>query len=103
MAIRCECELLPSPRFPLSPLQYACYLSALAERGKLNVRTRTEVTAVRPFVEGDGFEVEVIPAAGEGANGFEVPTVLRSRYVVWAAGEFQVIFLTSTFSSSLRC
>ena len=64
--------------------QYARYLEALAETNELNVKTGTEVTAVRPF-DADGragFEVEVVPA-----NGLGMPTVLRSRYVVWAAGE----------------
>ena len=46
--------------------QYANYLSALAERGELNVKAKTEVTAVRPFAEGEGegFEVEVVPVCG---------------------------------------
>ena len=41
---------------------------------------------MRPLAEGEGFEVDVVPAGG---NGYEVPAVLRTRYVVWAAGEFQ--------------
>ena len=63
--------------------QYATYLSFLAKQAELRVEARTEVTAVRPFAEEDGFEVEVL-AAGAAA-----PTLLRSRYVIWAAGEFQ--------------
>ncbi|EOD40368.1 hypothetical protein EMIHUDRAFT_69760 [Emiliania huxleyi CCMP1516] len=55
--------------------QYARYLRALAERAKLAVRTGTEVEAV-----------EVGPAGDDGGG---ERTVLRSRYVVWAAGELQ--------------
>ena len=61
--------------------QYARYLEALAETNELNVRTGTEVTAVTP--RDGGFDVAVVPAAGG------VPAVIKSRYVVWAAGEFQ--------------
>ena len=61
--------------------QYARYLEALAETNELNVRTGTEVTAVAP--RDGGFDVAVVPAAGG------VPGVIKSRYVVWAAGEFQ--------------
>ena len=62
------------------------YLAALAHNAQLNVQTSTEVKAVRPLTDDEGFEVEVVPAGG---NGHEVPAVLRTRYVVWAAGEFQ--------------
>ena len=64
--------------------QYAKYLDFIASFSGLNVRSGTDVTAVRPL-EGDepGFDVEVCPAAGG------VPTVLKTRYVIWAAGEFQ--------------
>lgn len=75
--------------------QYADYLEALAETNELNVKTGTEVVSVKPFDDGfdldaqtlsehkNGFEIEVRPAAGG------ITSVLRSRYVVWAAGEFQ--------------
>ena len=73
--------------------QYADYLEALAETNELNVKTETEVVSIRPFDDGfdmdasseqkAGFEVEVRPAKGG------VATKLRSRFVVWAAGEFQ--------------
>ena len=73
--------------------QYADYLEALAETNELNVRTETEVVSIKPFDDGfdmdasseqkAGFEVEVRPAKGG------VATKLRSRFVVWAAGEFQ--------------
>jgi hypothetical protein len=97
--------------------QYATYLSALAENAELNVRCGTDVKAVRPLPaeEGGGFEVEVAPwvppsssssssspkegSGGSQAEAGDVPVVpdgspvemevLRSRYVVWAAGEFQ--------------
>ena len=96
--------------------QYADYLAGLAETAKLNVRTRTDVSRVVP-VEGGGFEVHVRPAgagceagcaAGCDAGGAtdlidrlrgsaadvtdgspREEEVLRARYVVWAAGEFQ--------------
>ena len=81
-----------SPAFTLhaehpSGEQYANYLAALAEKAKLNVKTGTDVRAVRRAADGEGFEVEVVPADGDG--GAEAPTILRPRYVVWAAGEFQ--------------
>ena len=80
-----------SPAFTLhaehpSGEQYANYLAALAEKAKLNVKTGTDVRAVRRAADGEGFEVEVVPV---GEDGGEAPTILRPRYVVWAAGEFQ--------------
>lgn len=69
--------------------QYAQYLCAIAEAGKLRVRTRTEVTAVRPLAEGSGFEVDVAPVAPDAGVASVPPETLRSRYVIWAAGEFQ--------------
>ena len=65
--------------------QYARYLNALAEENGLKVRSCTEVSSVRPKRRG-GFNVDVVPA-GQAAEA-EVET-LRSRYVIWAAGEFQ--------------
>jgi len=51
----------------------------------------TQVTAVRP--DRTGFSVDVAPARPDGAQDWAVDeaqaTTLRSRYVVWAAGEFQ--------------
>ena len=41
---------------------------------------------MRRAADGEGFEVEVVPV---GEDGGEAPTILRPRYVVWAAGEFQ--------------
>ena len=80
--------------------QYADYLGALAEQSELRVEANTEVTAVRPFVEGDGFEVEVVPVGETGA----APKVLRSRYAVWAAGEFQYPKMSSPlFPGSEHC
>jgi len=89
-----------SPAFTLhaehpTGAQYADYLEALAETNELNVKTDTEVLNIKPFDDGfdmdaqtlseqsTGFEVEIRPAKGG------VSTKLRSRYVVWAAGEFQ--------------
>ena len=68
--------------------QYARYLRAVAEGAKLNIRTHTEVTALRPFATGDGFELDVA-TAGVGTGAAVKTEVLRSRYVIWAAGEFQ--------------
>jgi thioredoxin reductase len=55
---------------------YADYLHAVAEYKSLPVRTGVDVTDVRPLPDG-GFEVDT-------SDG-----VLYSRFVVWAAGEFQ--------------
>jgi len=75
--------------------QYADYLEALAETNELNVKVDTEVLSIKPFDDGfdmdaqtlseqrAGFEVEIRPSKGG------VSTKLRSRFVVWAAGEFQ--------------
>ena len=78
-----------------SGVEYAAYLSALAERAKLNVRAHTEVVSVQ--AEGaKGFSVEVRRSASspesvtesspEAPSGGEK---LTARYVVWAAGEYQ--------------
>ena len=66
--------------------QYADYLHHVAKANDINVRTETEVMAIRPFKDGDGFEVDVTPA---GEPNEAKKETLRSRYVVWAAGEFQ--------------
>jgi len=63
-----------------SGTQYADYINEIAEAAKLNVQLRTEVLSVAP-IDGGGFNVRV-RAAGE-------EVTKRSRYVVWAAGEFQ--------------
>ena len=73
--------------------EYAQYLHELAKNGELNIRYRTQVRTVQPIRRG-GFRVDVVPAREEGAGWAdgsketEVET-LRSRYVIWAAGEFQ--------------
>ena len=67
--------------------QYAFYLSELAAAGGLRIQAHTEVKAVQPLPKGCGFEVQVVPAGS--AEGAAKPTLLRSRYVIWAAGEFQ--------------
>lgn len=56
--------------------QYAEYLQAVADHKKLPIRRGVDVAAVRPLPAG-GFEVDT----SEGT--------LRSRFVIWAAGEFQ--------------
>ncbi|WP_168121541.1 NAD(P)/FAD-dependent oxidoreductase [Paenibacillus sp. HB172176] len=56
--------------------EYADYLHAVAEYKKLPVRTGVDVTAIEPLPEG-GFELDT--SQGK----------MRSRYVIWAAGEFQ--------------
>jgi G3E family GTPase len=63
--------------------QYARYLGALAEAAQLPVRAMTEVAGVQPLF-GGGFNVDVVPAGGGGAA-----ERLQSRFVIWAAGEFQ--------------
>ena len=63
-------------------IEYACYLSALAESNELNIRFLTEVNSVRPQT-GGGFEVDTMSQASAGM------LTLCSRYVIWAAGEFQ--------------
>ena len=72
--------------------EYAHYLEELAGQGELNIQFSTQVTAVTPIRTG-GFKVDVAPVKAEGATGWSVDeasaTTLRSRYVIWAAGEFQ--------------
>lgn len=76
-----------SPAFGLrkehpSGQEYAGYLQTIAEHFALPIRTGVEVRAVTPLPDREGFTVET--TAG----------VLRSRFVVWAAGEFQYPWLT---------
>ena len=75
-----------SPAFTLgvehpSGEQYAKYLCELANAGKLNVMTNTEVKAVHPQDEG-GFLVDV-------SSSVHASGTLGARFVIWAAGEFQ--------------
>jgi thioredoxin reductase len=66
--------------------QYAQYLQALADVGGLNIRLNTEVTAIQkinPDNVKSSFAVDVKPTAGGPLE------TLKSRYVIWAAGEFQ--------------
>ena len=80
-----------SPAFSLhaqhpSGAQYADYLEELAELAqvKQRVKRRCDVLRVSPV---DGrFDVHVRTTGGDGQQREET---LRSRYVVWAAGEFQ--------------
>ncbi|QDZ19607.1 pyridine nucleotide-disulfide oxidoreductase [Chloropicon primus] len=62
--------------------EYAHYLEELVNANDLNIQFRTEVKSIKSIRRG-GFTVEV---AGEDVG---ETTKLRSRYVVWAAGEFQ--------------
>jgi Predicted flavoprotein involved in K+ transport len=55
---------------------YADYLKAVAEYKELSVQTGVDVIDVRP-IEGGGFELHT--SAG----------IMQSRFVIWAAGEFQ--------------
>lgn len=57
--------------------EYARYLQVLAGHFDLPVRAGVDVRAVEPLPDGAGFLVRT--SAG----------VLRSRFVIWAAGEFQ--------------
>ena len=71
--------------------EYAHYLEQLADSGELNIRYGTQVTALGP--DRTGFNVDIAPAKPDGAEDWAVDqaeaTTLRSRYVIWAAGEFQ--------------
>jgi hypothetical protein len=69
--------------------QYAAYLSAVAEAAGLCVRTHTEVLAVRTRNGEEGFDVDVAPVAPVDFSDFDEPMLLQSRFVIWAAGEFQ--------------
>ena len=60
--------------------QYADYLAALAADASLDVRLGTEVRSVEKLADGD-FDVR---ARAGGAD-----NIMRTRFVVWAAGEFQ--------------
>jgi len=77
--------------------QYAAYLGALAEAAGLCVRFHTEVLAVRTRNGEEGFDIDTVPV-GVGGWGGELdsagvatatPVLLQSRFVIWAAGEFQ--------------
>ena len=78
--------------------QYADYLNALVSDAKLCVRTQTEVVSVQAEgVEGGPprFSVGVSPASSPSEPGSrrtgpaDATETLTTRYVVWAAGEFQ--------------
>ena len=92
-----------SPAFHLgvehpSGEQYAFYLTKLAKVAGLNIRARTEVTAVLPHGE-DGFSVEI--------SSLDTPDApkqtLRSRYVIWAAGEYQYKSSEPAFPGAEHC
>jgi putative flavoprotein involved in K+ transport len=63
--------------------QFAAYLSAVAEQFELRVKTGVDVVSVTPLVERE---------AGADGTGFRLQTSIgpiTSRFVIWAAGEFQ--------------
>ena len=83
-----------SPAFSLhtehpSGNEYAEYLSAIAKTNELNIRKLTEVVSVTSVgtEELPLFSVEV-RSTEEGADQLLIET-LKTRYIVWAAGEFQ--------------
>mmetsp|Transcript_54395 Transcript_54395/g.123000 ORF Transcript_54395/g.123000 Transcript_54395/m.123000 type:complete len:585 (+) Transcript_54395:126-1880(+) len=91
-----------SPAFTLhaehpTGAQYAAYLGDLAETAGLCVRLHTEVLAVRTRNGKEGFDIDAVPVGvGGGGGGLSgagaatvAPTLLQSRFVIWAAGEFQ--------------
>eukprot|EP00948_MAST-09A_sp_MAST-9A-sp1_P002849 g2849.t1 len=68
--------------------QYAFYLEELATQAKLNVKTNSEVTAVKSCGDGtEGFFVE----ASTRVQSWDPPKKIKysTRYVIWAAGEYQ--------------
>ncbi len=69
--------------------QYASYLQAINKEAGLNVRTQTEVIAVRPLSTGGGFEIDVVRTGSTDDMCSQPVETLRSRYVIWAAGEYQ--------------
>ena len=69
--------------------EYASYLAAIAKTNELNIRKLTEVVSVRSIgtTELPLFSVDIRSTdANESKHAVET---LSSRYVVWAAGEFQ--------------
>ena len=67
--------------------EYADYLQHVASANHLNIQAQTEVTSVRPLRGGRGFQVSLRSTAD--TRGPAVEQRIRSRYVIWAAGEFQ--------------
>ncbi|CAN0074243.1 unnamed protein product [Discosporangium mesarthrocarpum] len=89
-----------SPAFSLhiehpTGMEYAAYLKAITKLNELQVRTSTEVECIRPVgnpEEEEGrpkFSVDVRTAANEEEGTEAKSETLTSRYIVWAAGEFQ--------------
>ena len=60
--------------------QYADYLAALAADANLDIRLGTEVRSIERLEDGD-FDVHVHAGGAD--------STIRTRFVVWAAGEFQ--------------
>lgn len=93
--------------------EYATYLSALAKTKMLNVRCSTEVSAIndispgtkplrnKDFYSADGeevddndnrltlFSVDIVEHNNDDPLALPMTETLTSRYVIWAAGEFQ--------------
>ena len=83
-----------SPAFTLhaqhpSGAEYAEYLDELAGLAGVRERVRlhTEVVRIDPHEEGGLFDVHVRTGGADG--GAPTEQTLRTRFVVWAAGEFQ--------------
>ncbi|EJK63465.1 hypothetical protein THAOC_15871, partial [Thalassiosira oceanica] len=65
--------------------EYASYLAAIVESSKFQVLKRTTVVAIEDIRQKSNvplFEVKLEPREG-------LANVVRARYIVWAAGEFQ--------------
>lgn len=91
-----------------SGADYAKYLVALAKASQMNVRTSTEVVAVRDIKkEGEEhplFEVDLRGPAKEVDGVVAEPTTetLKARYIVWAAGEFQYPGIKTASEQSMK-
>ncbi len=64
----------------ISGKQYALYLQTIADHFELPIQTEVDVKDVEPLPEG-GFELETSTGT------------LRSKFVIWAAGEYQYPYL----------
>ena len=72
--------------------EYAAYLSAIVKTNELPIRKQTEVVSIKNVGTSDElplFNVVVQTKSTDADDAFPAE-VLTSRYIVWAAGEFQV-------------
>ncbi len=74
---------------PTGP-EYAEYLQTVAEHFELPVQAGIDVTAVKPNTTGQGFELQTLIGP------------LNTRFVIWAAGEFQYPWL-NPFPGAEHC